>query len=57
MPADMSTPNSNNPVIELRVASTTGDFERLVKFYSDGLGIEPARFWNNGQGRGLYSAV
>lgn len=46
----MSTPN---PVLELRVALTTSDYERLTKFYCDGLGIEPAAIWNNGQGRAL----
>jgi len=40
-------------VFELRVALTVRDFERSVKFYSEGLGIEPAAFWNNGQGRAL----
>ena len=46
----MSTPN---PVLELRVALTTSDYERLTKFYCEGLGIEPAAIWNNGQGRAL----
>lgn len=49
----MTTPNPNPPVCELRVALTTGDYERLVKFYCDGLGIEPAAIWNNGQGHAL----
>jgi lactoylglutathione lyase len=49
----MSTLNPNDPVIELRVAITTSDYERLIKFYCDGLGIEPAQLWNNGQGRAL----
>ncbi len=49
----MSTPNPNHPVLELRVALTTSDYERSVKFYCDGLGLEPAQFWNNGQGRAL----
>jgi predicted enzyme related to lactoylglutathione lyase len=47
----MSTPNDR--IIELRVALTTSDYERLVKFYCDGLGIKPAAIWNNGQGRAL----
>src|SRR5687767_4025095 len=47
----MSNPNSS--VIELRVALTTSDYERLVKFYCDGLGIEPAAIWNNDGGRAL----
>ena len=29
------------------------DFERSVKFYSEGLGLEPADIWNNGQGQAL----
>lgn len=47
----MST--SNHPILELRVALTTSDYERLTKFYCEGLGIEPAAIWNNGPGRGL----
>lgn len=35
-------------ILELRVAVTTSDYERLVKFYCDGLGIQPAAFWDNG---------
>jgi catechol 2,3-dioxygenase-like lactoylglutathione lyase family enzyme len=49
----MSTPNPNYPILELRVALTTSDYERSVKFYCDGLGLDPAQFWNNGQGRAL----
>jgi uncharacterized glyoxalase superfamily protein PhnB len=49
----MTTPNANAPVLELRIAFTTSDYERLVKFYCDGLGIEPAAIWNNGQGQAL----
>ena len=44
---------SNQPISELRVAVTTSHYERLVKFYCDGLGIEPAQIWNNGQGQAL----
>jgi hypothetical protein len=44
----MAEPNSNNPVFEMRVALTTSEYERLVKFYCDGLGIEPTAIWNNG---------
>ena len=43
----------NDPVIELRVAVTSKDYERLVKFYCEGLGIEPAALWNNDGGRAL----
>lgn len=49
----MSTPKPNRPVFELRVALTTSDYERSVKFYCDGLGIEPAAIWNNDGGRAL----
>ena len=49
----MTVPNPNSPVFELRVAITTPDYERLVKFYCEGLGIEPAAVWNNGQGQAL----
>jgi catechol 2,3-dioxygenase-like lactoylglutathione lyase family enzyme len=35
------------------VALTARDYERLVKFYCDGLGIEPAAIWNNDGGRAL----
>jgi lactoylglutathione lyase len=47
----MSKPNS--PVFELRVALTSSDYERLVRFYCDGLGLEPAAVWNNDGGRAL----
>jgi catechol 2,3-dioxygenase-like lactoylglutathione lyase family enzyme len=47
----MST--SNRPVFELRVALTTQDYERLTKFYCEGLGLEPAAIWNNDQGKAL----
>ena len=44
---------TNPPVLELRVALTAQDYERLVKYYCDGLGIEPAAVWNNEGGRAL----
>ncbi|MDO9084794.1 MAG: VOC family protein [Anaerolineaceae bacterium] len=50
---NMGKSNSTYPVFEMRVALTTSDYERLVKFYCDGLGIEPAAIWNNGQGQAL----
>ena len=48
--SNMATSTSQSPILELRVAVTTADFERLLKFYTDGLGVEPAQFWQNGQG-------
>ena len=49
----MNTPIPNNPILQLRVALTTRDYERLVKFYCDGFGIEPAAVWNNDGGQAL----
>lgn len=45
----MTTP----PILQLRVAVTTSDYERLVNFYCVGLGIEPAAVWNNDGGKAL----
>jgi methylmalonyl-CoA/ethylmalonyl-CoA epimerase len=45
--------DSNRPILQLRVALTTGDYERLVKFYCDGLGMEPAAMWSNDGGHAL----
>ena len=49
----MSTPDPNGPILELRLALTTADYERSVKFYCEGLGLEPAAIWNNDGGRAL----
>ena len=49
----MSTADSNSPMMQLRVVITTGDYERLVKFYCAGLGLEPTAIFDNGGGRGL----
>lgn len=39
-------------VFELRVALTTEEFDRLVTFYRDGLGLDPGDRWtDNGQGQ------
>ena len=43
----------NHPILQLRVAITASDYQRLVKFYCDGLGLEPAAIWNNDGGRAL----
>jgi catechol 2,3-dioxygenase-like lactoylglutathione lyase family enzyme len=43
----------NPPVMELRVALTTDEFERLASFYRQGLGLEPAQEWPEDQGRAL----
>ncbi len=45
--------HSLSPVLELRVALTTADYERIVKFYCTGLGLEPAAIWNNDGGKAM----
>jgi catechol 2,3-dioxygenase-like lactoylglutathione lyase family enzyme len=45
--------HSASPILELRVAITTEDFERLASFYRKGLGLEPAQVWPEDQGRAL----
>jgi catechol 2,3-dioxygenase-like lactoylglutathione lyase family enzyme len=49
----MPTKDPTPPVMELRVALTTEDYERLANFYLDGLGLEPAQVWPEDQGRAL----
>jgi predicted enzyme related to lactoylglutathione lyase len=51
--SNMTKLNSDYTILELRVALTTSDYERLVKFYCDGLGIEPAQIWHNEQGKAM----
>ncbi len=45
--------NQNQPILEMRIALTVKDYEKSVKFYCEGLGIEPAAIWNNGDGKAL----
>lgn len=44
---------STHPILELRVALTTEDFERLASFFREGLGLEPAQIWPSDQGQAL----
>jgi methylmalonyl-CoA/ethylmalonyl-CoA epimerase len=37
----------------MRSALTSNDYERIVKFYCDGLGLEPAAIWNNDGGKAM----
>jgi catechol 2,3-dioxygenase-like lactoylglutathione lyase family enzyme len=39
--------------MELRVALTTADYDRLVRFYTTGLGLEPAQLWHTEKGQAL----
>ena|SRR5688572_22260085 len=43
----------NQSVLEMRIALTVKDYDKSVKFYCEGLGIEPAAIWNNGGGKAL----
>jgi predicted enzyme related to lactoylglutathione lyase len=43
--------NSNHLVLELRLALTSSEYDRLVDFFCTGIGIEPSQLWNNGGGR------
>ncbi|MGE5123924.1 MAG: VOC family protein [Acidobacteriaceae bacterium] len=45
--------STETPIVELRVALTSKDYERLLNFYVTGLGLEPAQIWDNGQGKAL----
>ncbi len=47
----MTIPNS--PILQLRVVLTTEDYERISRFYLEGLGLEPAAVFHNGGGTGL----
>lgn len=48
-----SEPNAGGPVLELRVALTTSDYDRLVRFYREGLGLDPAALWANDGGQAV----
>lgn len=49
----MSASTSDRPVMELRVAFTAREYERLVRFYCDGLGLETTQVWPGDQGRAV----
>src|SRR5262245_53461465 len=51
----MSTSAQSSPIMELRVALTARDYESLLKFYCDGLGLEPTQLWTShgDQGRAV----
>jgi catechol 2,3-dioxygenase-like lactoylglutathione lyase family enzyme len=48
-----SEPNTGGPVLEMRVALTTPDYNRLVRFYREGLGLDPAALWANDGGQAV----
>ena len=41
------------PILELRVAVTWKDYEALVAFYQDALGLEPSALWTNEHGQAM----
>jgi catechol 2,3-dioxygenase-like lactoylglutathione lyase family enzyme len=45
------------PVLELRVALTTQEYDRLVEFYCAGLGLEPAELWTGEQDRAMILSM
>ena len=49
----MTAENPNHPILELRVTMTTAEYDRLVKFYCEGLGVEPAVVWKDNVGQAL----
>jgi catechol 2,3-dioxygenase-like lactoylglutathione lyase family enzyme len=49
----MSTNELEQTVLELRVAITTHNFDRLASFYRDGLDLQPSQVWPEDQGRAL----
>ncbi len=41
------------PIIEFRVALTAQDYNQLVTFYEDALGLEAADIWTQGDNKGV----
>jgi catechol 2,3-dioxygenase-like lactoylglutathione lyase family enzyme len=48
---DTADNHRRKPILELRVALTTADYERMLRFYQVGLGLDPAELWTNEQVR------
>jgi len=49
----MAASAPGRPVLQLRVALTTGEFERMTRFYTDGLGLQPAAYFENDGGHAV----
>ena len=41
------------PILELRVALTAQNYDQLVAFYMEALGLEPAQLWTNEHDRAV----
>jgi hypothetical protein len=42
-----------SPILELRVALTAKDYQQLVAFYEDALGLEADEIWTQGDNKGV----
>ena len=49
----MTDSASSRPVLELRVALTSADFQGILRFYSEGLGVDPAALWTSENGQAV----
>jgi methylmalonyl-CoA/ethylmalonyl-CoA epimerase len=49
----MDIHDTDSPVLQLRIALTTSDFERVTRFYTEGLGIQPAALFENDGGHAV----
>ena len=49
----MTTFDPNRPVLEFRVALTAQQYQRILQFYTTGLGLEPAARWDNDGGQAV----
>jgi lactoylglutathione lyase len=49
----MTAQGPSQSVLQFRVVLTSKDYERIVNFYCQGLGIEPSAIWNNDGGKGM----
>lgn len=49
----MPSSDSKRSVLQLRVALTAPEFERMTRFYTEGLGIQPAAFFENDGGHAV----
>src|SRR5688572_26958776 len=45
---------ANSPILELRIALTVEDYASVMRFYEEGLGLEPAALWTDAGEARLY---
>ncbi|HEU5437648.1 MAG TPA: SDR family NAD(P)-dependent oxidoreductase [Ktedonobacterales bacterium] len=51
------TPTQGTGIRELRVALTAEDFERALRLYRDGFGLDVVKAWDSPEGRGVVLAA